>query len=174
MGNLSNDRPQTPIEPALMMGKSELPDDVRTTNLVRAWRHPLELVRRMLEWEPLETIAPMRMLRDEIFVPAFTVKEVRDAFVFRADLPGVDPKKVEVRIDANRLIITGERAVDAREEGETFYAYERTFGAFSRSFVLPGGILPEKIRAELKDGVLTVIVPRVPEMQPRHIDVKVS
>jgi HSP20 family protein len=171
MGTLNIEK--VPVEPGMTVEPKEKAAVARPGHAPGAWRRPLELVRRMLEWDPFETMAPVR-LWPEAFVPDFSVKETRDAFVFKADLPGVDGKKIQVKVLGNRLTITGEREEEKKEDGETFYTYERSFGSFTRSFTLPEGAEMDKIHAELKDGVMTIVVPRHPEAQPRQIDVTVS
>jgi HSP20 family protein len=170
MGTLNVEK--VPVEPGTTVEPKEKAAIARPAH-GQAWRRPFELVRRMLEWDPFETMAPVR-LWPEAFVPDFSVKETRDAFVFKADLPGIEAKKIQVKVLGNRLTITGEREEEKKEEGETFYTFERSFGSFSRSFTLPEGAEMDKIHAELKDGVMTIVVPRHPEAQPRQIDVTVS
>jgi len=106
------------------------------------------------------------------FVPTFDVKETKDSFVFRADLPGVKDSDVDISLTGNRLTISGRRQEENKEEGEQFYAYERSYGSFSRSFTLPEGIDAEHVQADLKDGVLTVVLPKKPEVQPKRIALK--
>src|SRR5215831_3398428 len=61
---------------------------------------------------------------------------------------------------------------ETKDEGERYYAYERNYGSFTRSFTLPDGVDAEHVQAELKDGVLTLVAPKKPEVQPKRIDVK--
>jgi HSP20 family protein len=103
------------------------------------------------------------------FSARFDVKETRDAYVLRADLPGVKEDAVEVSLNGNLLTISGKREVEHREEGDQFYALERSHGTFTRSFALPDNVDAEAIAAELKNGVLTVQIPKKPEAQPRKI-----
>jgi HSP20 family protein len=70
------------------------------------------------------------------------------------------------------LTISGQREEEKKDEGDRYFAYERSYGTFSRSFTLPEGADTEHVRAELKDGVLTIVVPKKPEVQPRRIDVQ--
>jgi HSP20 family protein len=105
------------------------------------------------------------------FTPAFEVKEKTDAFVFRGDLPGLSEGDIEISFTGNRLTISGRREMEDLHEGETFYACERTYGSFSRSFTLPEGADVENATAELKDGVLLLTVPKRSEVKPRKITV---
>ena len=105
------------------------------------------------------------------FVPTFDVKETKDAYVFRADLPGVKEDDLEISLTGSRLAISGHREQESREQGETYYATERSYGAFSRAFTLPEGIDGENVSAELKNGVLHVNIPKKPEVQPKRISI---
>ena len=105
------------------------------------------------------------------FVPEFEVLERKDAYVFRADLPGVKQDDLEIHLTENRLTVAGKREAEERKEGERYYAYERTYGTFTRSFSLPEGVDAEHVRAELKDGVLSLVVPKKPEVQPKKIQI---
>lgn len=135
----------------------------------REW-DPFALMQEMLKWEPFQELSSM--WGGERFVPSFEVKETRDSYVFKADLPGVKEEDVEVSLTGNRITISGQRQQEQRNEGERYYAYERSYGSFSRSFTLPEGVNSEDVQAELRDGVLTVSVSKKPEVQPRRISLK--
>jgi HSP20 family protein len=108
------------------------------------------------------------------FTPEFEVLERKDSYVFKADLPGVKQEDLDVQLTENRLTISGKREAEERKEGERWYAYERQYGTFTRSFSLPEGVDGEHVRAELKDGVLTLVVPKKPEVQPRKIQIGIG
>lgn len=105
------------------------------------------------------------------FAPTFEVKETKDAYVFKADVPGIAEKDVEIQMTGNVLTISGERRQESGQESERYFALERGYGRFSRSFTLPDGIEGENVTADMKDGVLTLRVPKRPEVQPRRISV---
>jgi HSP20 family protein len=130
----------------------------------------------LLAWDPFRMLEPAFRRADEeaLFVPRFDVKETKDAYVFKADLPGVREEDVEVSMSGNRLTVTGKRESESREGDETYYTSERSYGAFSRSFTLPDGVDGEKIRAEMKDGVLAVTVPKKAEMQAKKIPISAT
>jgi HSP20 family protein len=88
------------------------------------------------------------------------VRETREAFVCQVDLPGVVPRDVEVSLDGHELTISGRRDPERRRVGERYAARERAYGRFSRSFVLPADLDPDRVDAELDQGVLTVRIPR--------------
>ena len=136
--------------------------------------------------EPFRALDPFRMIRDLVgadvfgglvqpesgmFAPDIEVKETNDAYVVTADLPGVKEQEIEVNITGNRLTLSGKREEEARDESDRYFTYERTYGSFSRSFVLPEGADMEQVKADLKDGVLNVTVPKKAEVQPRRVPV---
>jgi HSP20 family protein len=109
------------------------------------------------------------------FAPRFDVRETKEAFVFKADVPGVAEKELDIQLNGNVLTISGERKGDANGDGAAdgarTFAAERTYGKFSRAFSLPDGIDAERVTADVKNGVLTLVVPKRPEAQPRRITV---
>lgn len=104
--------------------------------------------------------------------PGFVVKERSDAYVVEADIPGVKESDVDITVSGNRLTVSGKRDESRREEGETFYGYERQYGSFTRSFTLPDGIDSDRIAADLDSGVLSVVVPKKESSKPRKITLK--
>lgn len=137
----------------------------------RDW-DPFRAMRDLLRWEPFAELAPSFGAFDgAVFSPAFEVKETKEGFVFRADVPGVKDSDLDVKLTQNRLSISGKRESEKTDKGDTFYATERSYGTFTRSFTLPEGVDGDKIRAELKEGVLTLLLPKKPESQPKKIAV---
>ncbi|MCA9677003.1 MAG: Hsp20/alpha crystallin family protein [Myxococcales bacterium] len=136
---------------------------------------PFRSMRDLIRWDPFREMAPLlgRMER-EAWAPAFEVRENADAYVFRADVPGIQEKDIEVTLTGDRLRITGKREHEEETKGDTIYTYERSFGSFSRAFTLPAGIDAEHCRSELKDGVLTLVVPKRPEAQAKKIPIAVG
>src|SRR6266542_445659 len=137
----------------------------------REWDLTLRM-RDLLEWDPFAQMIPYRGAAPLSFQPSFEVKETKDGYIFKADMPGVQEKDLDIALTNNRLTISGERQCEERREDERFYAYECSYGSFTRAFTLPEGIDSDHVDAELKDGVLTVVVPKRPETQPRRISVK--
>jgi HSP20 family protein len=134
---------------------------------------PFEMMRDLMRWDPFAELGTWGT-REAAFVPSFEVKETKDAYLFRADLPGVREEDLEISLTGNRLTVSGKREEEKREEDERYYAYERSYGSFSRAFTLPEGGDVDHANAELSNGVLTVSIPKKPEVQPRRIDVKKS
>lgn len=134
---------------------------------------PLRTLRDLFRWDPFAEMVPAGWGGEgAAFAPDFEVKETKDSFVFKADLPGIKESDLDVRLTQNRLTVAGKRESEKTDKGDTFYAYERSYGSFSRSFTLPEGVNADKIKAELKDGVLTIELPKPPELQPKKIAVK--
>ncbi len=104
--------------------------------------------------------------------PAVDIKEEADRFLITADLPGVDPKDIEITMDDGVLTIKGERQSEAREEKEGYKRVERVSGTFYRRFSLPDTADAERIEAKGKDGVLEVSLPKHEKLQPRKIEVR--
>ncbi|QRK07535.1 Hsp20/alpha crystallin family protein [Archangium violaceum] len=146
------------------------------TSPVARWTRgfdPFEQMRELMGFDPIEQMGRIVGGGEPSwnFIPAFEVKETKDSYIFKADLPGVKEDDLEITLTGDRLTISGKRETEQREESDRFYAYERSFGSFSRSFTLPEGVDVEHCNAELKDGVLHLRLPKLPEVQPKRIQV---
>lgn len=135
-----------------------------------AW-DPFQSMRELFRWDPFQFGGVLPLQTEATFAPNFEVKETKESFVFRADLPGVAEKDLQVQLSDNRLSVSGKRESEKTEQNETYYASERSYGSFVRSFTLPEGIEADKAHAELKNGVLSIAIPKRPEAQPRKISV---
>jgi len=132
-------------------------------------------LRWLLRWDPFREMTPSwfgQPPAEAAFNPAFEVKENKDSFLFKADVPGIKEQDVEVKLAGERLTISGKREAEREDKDDTYYAYERSFGTFLRTFTLPAGFDGEHVQAELKDGVLTVVVPKKAAAQARQIAIK--
>ncbi len=107
---------------------------------------------------------------------AFDVAETDKAYEFKLDVPGVNRDDIDIAFEQGRLTVSGERQHEATEEKKAFRRTERSFGAFSSSFALPADVNGDKIEAQLKDGVLTITVPKSDDARKRvkKIAVKAS
>ena len=137
--------------------------------------HPFRTLRELLSWDPYQEMAPLLPVETQKMIPPFEVRETKDRFVFTADLPGIEVKDIEILLTGNRLTVTGIRMnkVEKTEEGE-YYARERSYGRFTRSFTLPEGADLAAVQANLTNGVLTIVFPKVAAVQPKKIPVTVE
>lgn len=146
----------------------------------------------IVRWEPVRDLLTLqeRMNRmfDESFrgrddedwalggswAPAVDIYEKDGNIVLKAELPGVDPKDVDVRVENNLLTLRGERKFDNEVKRDNYHRVERAYGAFSRSFTLPNVVDTGNIKAEYRDGVLHMTLPKREEAKPRQIQINVG
>lgn len=106
------------------------------------------------------------------WVPQVDVQETEKDILVKADLPGIEPKDVEVTVENGTLILRGERKEEHEEKKNNYFRLERFHGNFYREVPLPVGADPEKIVANSSKGVVTVSIPKKPEVLPKKIPVK--
>ena len=106
------------------------------------------------------------------WTPRVDIREDDERFVIFVDVPGVDPKDVEIHMDKGILTIKGERASDVKEEGKRYSRIERSHGLFHRRFALPDSADADGITASGKHGVLEIGIPKKAQTQPRRIQVQ--
>ena len=104
-----------------------------------------------------------------MWLPAVDVWETDTELVLSFDLPGIPEDKIAVELDDNVLTVTGERERTEEHSNDRFHRFERRFGQFSRSVTLPAGISEDDIKADYKNGVLEVRVPKPEEQKPKRI-----
>jgi HSP20 family protein len=108
------------------------------------------------------------------WAPPVDIYETDNALVLKADLPGVDPKDVDIRIENGILYLKGERKFEKEEKDEHYHRIERSYGAFTRSFSLPNSIDADHVTAEYKDGQLILTMPKLEEAKPKTIPINVK
>ena len=145
----------------------------------------------IVRWEPLRELSSLQSEMNRLFntvfdtpvpsgggtrrwVPAMDLVETADAFVVRADLPGLKQDDVKLEVEDQVLTISGERRAEHEEREEGFYRLERAFGGFSRSLTLPKGVDAEAVSASFTDGVLEVRIPKPEQAKPRRIEIAVG
>jgi HSP20 family protein len=106
--------------------------------------------------------------------PAVDIYETENELTLKADLPGLQEKDLDVRVENNMLTIRGERKWEKNVSEDNYLRVERSYGSFSRSFSLPSTVNTDAIRAEYKNGVLEVHMPKREESKPRQVKVTVS
>ena len=144
---------------------------------------------RLVRWDPYQELVAMserlnRSLNDPhtqrtedsfgAWAPPVDIFEKQDNLVIRAEIPGVEMKDVDVRIENGVLTLHGERKQQAEVAEGNAYRMERVYGAFTRSFSLPTTIDAAKVTATYKDGVLEVIVPKAETAKPKQIEIKAA
>jgi len=154
-------------------------------NLIR-WQRPV--------LNPWSSVGRLSDLRDEIdrlfeapltelartsnvlscWTPALDVYEQKENFIVKAELPGMKKEDITVSLHDGSLSISGERRSETKREDAEVYRSERYFGRFQRTVTLPAPVAPDKVKAQYKDGVLTVTLPKTEEAKPKQIDVSVS
>jgi HSP20 family protein len=142
----------------------------------------------IVRWEPFRELSSLQTEMNRLFnaafdtqqgngqsarrwTPAMDLLETDDAFVLRADLPGLSEADVSIELEDNVLTLSGQRKVEHEERREGFSRVERAFGAFSRSLTLPRGVDADAVTAAFDRGVLEVRIPKPAERKPRRISI---
>ena len=146
----------------------------------------------IVRWEPFRDLLATQRDFDRLFKEAFSpfsgeteqstrawappvdIYETDNNIVLKAELPGIDPKDLEIRVEDNTLYLKGERKFEKEVKEEDYHRVERSYGAFSRSFSLPSSIDADKVKAEYKDGLLTLTLPKREVVKPKTIKIDVS
>ena len=144
---------------------------------------------RIVRWDPYVNFAGLQEQLSRFFEtgsqgrsensltawsPAVDIYETENELVLKADLPDINEKDLDVRVENNTLSIHGERKFEQKVKEGGYLRTERSYGSFSRSFSLPNTISTENIKAEYKNGVLTVEMPKRAESKPKQVKVSVS
>ena len=108
------------------------------------------------------------------WAPPVDIYETENELVLKADLPDVESKDIDVRVENQTLTITGERKFERKDNGKGYHRVERSYGSFARSFAVPNSFDTDKIDAGFKNGVLTVTLPKKEAAKPRQIKVQVQ
>ena len=135
-------------------------------------RDPFQLLREMMI-DPYRVFQQMaqwndREGREAMWNPSFEVRETDNAFLFKADMPGVRDEDLDISLNGNNLTITGKRERDVEQDEGTFHTFERSYGQFMRQFTLPETTDLDQVRCDLKDGVLSIVVPKRAGTSPQR------
>jgi HSP20 family protein len=153
-------------------------------NLIR-WQRPVST------WQNLEQLSGLRAEIDRLFespltelarasqllsgwTPALDVHEEKDDIIVRVELPGMKKEDIELSLHDGSLSISGERKSEKKFEDAEVYRAERFVGRFQRTVTLPAPVAADRVKAQYKDGVLTVTLPKTEEAKPKQIDVQVN
>jgi len=108
------------------------------------------------------------------WTPALDIHEDKDNFVVQAELPGMKREEIEVSLHDGSLSISGERKSEKKFQEAEAYRTERFFGKFQRTVTLPAAVAADKVKAQYKDGILTITLPKSEEAKPKQIDVTIN
>lgn len=141
-------------------------------------------------WDPFQGISALQQEVNRLFegslhtrgdnsalttwAPPVDIYETENELVLKADLPDVNEKDIDIRIENNMLTIRGERKFEQTVKEDNYLRVERAYGAFSRSFGLPNTVNTEAIKAEYKNGVLRIEMPKRAESKPKQVKVSVN
>lgn len=142
----------------------------------------------LARWEPATSLASLRSEMDRLFddflgapwrpsdgtsEPAIEVADTKDAVLVKAQLPGVKKEDIHVDVSDSTLTLKGEMKEEEKKEAQNYIRREFRYGAFSRTIPLPATVRGERATAQLKDGVLTVSVPKSEQAKAREISIQV-
>jgi HSP20 family protein len=145
----------------------------------------------LTRWDPVNTLAKFqdevtRLFEEPVFrsirtptsltiwTPAVDIFETEHEIVLKAELPDIDEKDIDVRVEKNTLTLSGERKFEKEYKEENALRMERYYGTFSRTFTLPNIVKLDAVKAEYKNGVLTVKLPKLEEAKPKQIKIAVT
>ncbi len=143
----------------------------------------------IIRWDPFRDLITLREKMNRLFEEAFTTRgeekdlvastwtpsvdifETENSLVLSAEVPGIDEKDIEIKIEDNTLTLKGERKFEKETKEENYHRIERAYGSFYRSFTLPHYIDQDNIKAEHENGVLKITMPKKPELKPRKVKI---
>jgi HSP20 family protein len=135
-----------------------------------------EQMRRDMDrlWDSFFERGRMSPHEAETWYPSLDVAETKNDVVVKAEVPGMDPKDIDISLSDGVLTIKGERKQEREEKEENVHLVERSYGSFTRSVQLPKEVKSDKIEASYKDGVLKVVLPKSEEAKKKEVKIKVA
>jgi HSP20 family protein len=146
----------------------------------------------LMAWKPFREVSRLRREMDRLWddffgpgrralqplveewVPAMDLSETADKVVVKAEVPGMEPKDIDISLSGDLLTIRGEKKSEREEKKENYHLVERSYGSFSRSVRLPAAVNADKIEARYEKGVLTITCPKKEKVKPKAIEVKTA
>ncbi len=143
----------------------------------------------IIRWDPFRDMITLRERMNRLFedffasrgeeqdllagswTPSVDIYETEHEVVLTAELPGMDEKDIDIKVEDNTLTISGERRLEKEIKEENYHRIERAYGSFCRSFTLPNYVDQDKISAEYDNGILKITMPKKPELKPRKVKV---
>jgi len=150
------------------------------------------MTKELVRWEPFREVSRLRREMDRVFedffgprrwgltpwggewTPVMDVAETADQIVVKAEVPGIDPKEINISLSGDVLTVKGEKKSEHEEKKENYHLVERSYGSFSRTVTLPAAVDTEKIEAKYEKGVLTVTCPKKEGVKPKAIEIKTA
>jgi len=151
------------------------------------------MAREVVKWEPFREVSRLRREMDRLWedffspsrafplrssgeewTPAVDVAETADKLTVKAEIPGIDPKNIDISLTGDLLTIKGEKKSEREETKENYHLVERSYGSFSRSLRLPAAVVADKIEAKYEKGVLTISCPKKEPVKPKAIPIKTA
>lgn len=123
-------------------------------------------------WSPFGLVESGRKIGMSAFAPRVDISETDTQVKVRADIPGIDPDKINIEVSEDSLLISGNIEESTEEKGENFYRMERQTGQFSREFLLPSKIDPDSVQAKAKNGTITIILNKQQSERKRKVQIK--
>jgi HSP20 family protein len=151
------------------------------------------MAKEVVKWEPRQEISRLRREMDRVFedffaprawfgwrpweaewAPSVDVSETPEQVTIKAELPGIDPKDINISLTGDILTIKGEKKSEREEKKENYHVVERSYGSFSRSLALPAAVNADKIEAKSEKGILTITCPKKEVVKPKDIKIKTA
>jgi HSP20 family protein len=145
---------------------------------VSPWRpfRELDHIKREMDrlWDSFFERRPARVEEVSEWLPSLDVSETDSEYMVKVEVPGIDPKDIDISLMNNLLTIKGEKKHEKEEKEENYHLVERSYGSFTRTIRLPSQVQNDKINATYKNGVLKVVLPKTEEAKKKEIKVKVE
>jgi len=143
--------------------------------LMRSWQPftEIETIRQQLD-KAFDQLAATRDNSEATWMPAVEFIDAGDNFVLKAQLPGIDPKDVDVQVTREAISISGERRYENTDEKSGYVRSEFRYGTFHRVLTLPAPIQNDSVQAECKDGILTLTLPKVTEARNKVVKINLA
>lgn len=143
---------------------------------------------KIIRWDPFMDLVPLKVRMNRLFEEAFTPREEEDfvastwnpsvdiyetekSLVLTAEVPGLDEKDIEIKIEDSTLTLHGDRKFEKETKEDNYHRIERAYGSFYRSFTIPRNIDQDKIKAESENGILKVTMPKKAELKPKKVKI---
>jgi len=140
-------------------------------------------------WRPLRELSNLRREMEDLWgglageereflpmrgewMPALDVSETKDSLIIKAEVPGMEPKDIDISLSGDLLTIKGEKKQKTEEKKESFHRIETRYGAFSRTIRVPVSVNSDKIEASYDKGVLKIVLPKKEEIKAKQIEIK--